>query len=71
MPFPEKFRPLIELSESQVTIADFVWLSYAVCAVDEDSCGWCGWVIESAWKVVGEDRKEVEVEADAEQRCPR
>ena len=61
---------MIELREGQVTIPDVVWLSYAVCAVDEDSCGWGGWILESAWKV-GADHKEVEVESDAEQRCPR
>jgi formamidopyrimidine-DNA glycosylase len=70
MPFPEKFRPLVELRESQVSIPDHVWLSYAVCAVDEDSCGWGGWIIESAWKTVGETQEEVEVAADTDQRCP-
>lgn len=71
MPFPEKFRSLVELRESQVTIPDHVWLSYAVCAVDEDSCGWGGWIIESAWKIVDEPQNEIEVTADAQQRCPR
>jgi hypothetical protein len=70
MPFPEKFRSLIELREEQVTVPDYVWLAYAVCAVEEDSCGWRGWIIESAWKLVGENLPDVEVEADAEQRCP-
>jgi hypothetical protein len=70
MSFPEKFRALVELREGQVTVPDYVWLSYAVCAVEEDSCGWRGWVIESAWKIVGEDLKEIEVEADTEQGCP-
>jgi hypothetical protein len=70
MPFPEKFRALIELRDGEVVVPDYVWLSYAVCAVEEESCGWRGWIIESAWKVVGEDSKEVEVEADSEQCCP-
>lgn len=69
MPFPEKFRALIELREGQVTIPDYVWLSYALCALDEDSCGWGGWIIESAWKTINENREE-EVKADTEQRCP-
>lgn len=71
MAFPEKFRALIELKEEQVTVPDYVWLSYAVCATEDDSCEWQGWIIESAWKVVGDERKEIEVEADAEQHCPR
>jgi hypothetical protein len=68
MTFPEKFRNLIELREEEVTIPDYVWLAYAVCAVEEDSCGWRGWIMESAWKIV--DGNPREVEADAEQRCP-
>jgi hypothetical protein len=30
MPFPEKFRALVELHEGQVTTPDYVWLSYGV-----------------------------------------
>ena len=70
MSFPEKFRALIETSERDVVIPDYVWLSYAVCAVEEESCGWRGWIIESAWKHEGADSPEVEVEADTEQGCP-
>src|SRR5579864_7803091 len=69
MPFPQKFRDLIELREGQLTIPDYVWLSYAVCAVEEDSCGWGGWIIESAWKTIGGKREE-EVNADTDQCCP-
>jgi hypothetical protein len=68
MPFPEKFRALIELTEGQVTVPDFVYLSYGVCAAEEDSCGWGGWIIEGATNLLRD--KEVTVEADTEQRCP-
>jgi len=68
MAFPERFRALVELRENQVTVPDYIWLSYAVCAVDEDSCGWGGWIIESAWKNV--EGKAHAVDADADQRCP-
>ena len=37
MPFPEKFRELIELRKPQVTLPDYVWLAYATCAVEEES----------------------------------
>jgi hypothetical protein len=70
MSFPEKFRALIELREEQVTVPDYVWLAYAVCAVEWGSCGWRGWIIESACKLVGENLQKVEVEADTEQGCP-
>jgi hypothetical protein len=73
MAFPRKFRALIETEEDQATTPDYVWLSFAVCATEEDSCGWGGWIIESAWKSQDNDvqKVEVEVEADTEQRCPR
>jgi hypothetical protein len=70
MSFPEKFRALIEISERDVVIPDYVWLSYAVCAVEEESCGWRGWIIESAWKHVDANSPDVEVEADTKQGCP-
>lgn len=68
MPFPAKFRHLIEAREDQVKVPDYVWLSFAVCAVEEDSCGWGGWMIESAWKAI--ENAESEVTADTDQRCP-
>lgn len=70
MSFPEKFRALIELREEQVTVPDYVWLAYAVCAVEWESCGWRGWIIESACKLEGENLHKVDVEADTEQGCP-
>jgi hypothetical protein len=69
MPFPEKFRSLIELSEKRLIVPDFLWLSYAVCAVQEDSCGWQGWILESVEKGDMES-KGTQVSADTEQRCP-
>lgn len=69
MPFPEKFRDLIELREEQVDVPDYVWLSYAVCAVEEDSCAWQGWIIEAACKQ-REGLPEEYVKADDDQVCP-
>ncbi len=71
MPFPEKFRNLIELREEQVDVPDYVWLAYAVCAVKEDSCGWQGWIIESAWRQREGEPRESEVRADTNRLCPR
>jgi hypothetical protein len=70
MAFPEKFRALIELREDQVTIPDYVWLAYGVCALEDDSCGWRGWIMESARKRVEGTQGEREIEADTEQVCP-
>lgn len=49
MAFPRKFKHLIEIELQDVTAPDKVLLTYAVCAVEKDSCGWGGWYIESAY----------------------
>src|SRR5689334_22688402 len=70
MPFPQKFRGLIEIREDEVNIPDIVYLSYSVCAVGNESCGWGGWTIESAKRVMDDAEQEV-FEADTGQKCPR
>jgi len=50
MPFPRKFQRLIETTAADVEAPDYLWLTYAVCAVDKASCGWGGWMIEGAFK---------------------
>lgn len=65
MPFPRRFQALHELTLRDVPIPDDVWLVYAVCAVDRDSCGWGGWMIEAAF------RSTAGVSACAQQVCPR
>jgi len=44
--FPEKFRTLLETTEADVAIPDRIWLSFAVCGCEENSCGWQGWILE-------------------------
>jgi hypothetical protein len=29
---------------------DYVWLAHAVCATDESSCGWAGWMTEAIFR---------------------
>jgi hypothetical protein len=55
MPFPLKFKELIELTLNDVEMPDYVWLTYAVCVMENDACGWQGWIIESAFKITTED----------------
>jgi len=50
MPFPRKFKHLLEIELSDVEAPDYVWLTYAVCACRKDSCSWGGWMIEAAFK---------------------
>jgi hypothetical protein len=75
MPFPRKFKKLIETELKDIEIPDYVWLTYAVCARENDSCGWGGWMIEAAFK---ETRKEhptgtadKTLSAVTDQVCPR
>src|SRR5271155_549210 len=38
--FPDKFRALLETTEADLLVPDRVWISFAVCACEKDSCGW-------------------------------
>ena len=64
MPFPLKFKDLIELSPHQVEKPTCVWLNYGVCASKDDSCGWQGWVIDRV------ESKRGDVEGDAAKVLP-
>jgi hypothetical protein len=78
MAYPAKFRHLMEIEESDTIIPDQVWLAYAVCTAEKDSCGWAGWIIEAAWKNRSADsagrlpnwKDRQFVVADDRQRCP-
>ena len=48
MAFPRKHKALLETKREQVEEPETVWLAYAVCGIDTDSCGWGGWILESA-----------------------
>lgn len=39
MGFPKKFKHLLEIKLKDLEFPDYAWLSYAVCANYEDSCG--------------------------------
>jgi hypothetical protein len=51
MPFPRKFRRLVEIELPDVEAPDYVWVVYAVCAVTPQGCGWGGWMLEGAFKL--------------------
>ena len=50
MPLPQKYRGLIDLSRDQIEQPTHAWVSYAVCAVEEDSCAWQGWILDGVFK---------------------
>jgi hypothetical protein len=50
MAFPHKFKKLLESKDNDVDRPDYLWLVYAVCGCEEDSCGWQGWIIDGVFK---------------------
>lgn len=50
MGFNKKFKHLLELELKDVEVPDYVIMTYAVCAVEREACGWGGWMIEAAFK---------------------
>ena len=72
--FPRKFKQLLELETKDVETPDYVWLVYAVCACDRDSCSWGGWIIEAAFKITGQKHHtgtgDKALSSDTTQTCP-
>jgi len=60
----EKFEHLKELTLDDVVMPSEGWVAYAVCAGDEKSCGWQGWILEA----ISRDGKQLP--ADTRQICP-
>jgi hypothetical protein len=76
MAFPAKFRGFLELTVNDVEVPDYAWLTYAVCGVTEEACGWGGWIIDSLFKVTEEHHAtgagyKALPSGDDMQRCPR
>jgi len=69
MGFPLKFKDLLETSADQVEFPDYVWINYAVCGCEKDSCGWEGWILDVAGKI-NEDGSKIRLNADDDQVCP-
>jgi len=62
--YPRKFKSLLETKKGEVEEPVEVWLAYAVCGIDERSCGRSGWILESAIAKSGQ------LPADTKQICP-
>ena len=76
MGYPKKFKQLLESTLNDVERPDYVWLTYAVCAMTADACGWDGWTIEGAFKQTDKlyptATGDKALTSDNEnQRCPR
>jgi hypothetical protein len=76
MLYPAKYRDLLELTLKDVEVPDYAWLTYSVCAMTKDACGWGGWIIEALFKRTGEHHAtgtgdKVLPHADEMQICPQ
>jgi hypothetical protein len=58
MGFPRKFKPRLEVKKDNVSLPDEAWITYTVCGCEKNSCGWEGWVLESARRKEGKKKKE-------------
>jgi len=59
MGFPRKFKALLETKLNDVESPDYLWLTYAVCAMSTDACGWGGWIVDGAFKKTDESIRQV------------
>ncbi len=69
MPFPKKFKPRLELTDSEVVAPNVVWICYCVCGVQKNSCGWEGWALDSV-RAEKNGKKEELIHADTDLSCP-
>lgn len=54
MPFPRKFKHLLEPDPATIAKPDYVWLGHAVCAAAASACGWAGWITEGIFRKTAE-----------------
>ena len=71
MGFPRKFKNFLEIELKDVERPEEAWLTYAVCALENDSCGWGGWMLEAALKKPSKDGSFSALSEADEQVCPR
>jgi hypothetical protein len=75
MPISSDIKSLTNTSFLNVEKPDYVCLTYAVCRIGKESCGWGGWIIEAAFKINKNKRSNTVtgdklVLSDSTQRCP-
>jgi hypothetical protein len=54
---------LQDLTPSDVSPPDYVVVTYAVCTVDENACGWAGWLLEGVF-AISEDKSGILANGD-------
>lgn len=53
----EKFAHLRDLKKEEVTLPDYAFLNFSVCAMDKHACGWGGWTFDSVF-AIDEEKKQ-------------
>jgi hypothetical protein len=75
MPFPRKFKSLLELELTDLDKPDYAWITYVVCACSKKACGWGGWILEALYQDAPElrqtTRQDKLLNAPYRDRCPR
>jgi hypothetical protein len=54
---------LQDLTASDIRSPDYVVVTYAVCSVDENACGWAGWLLEGVF-AISEDKSGILANGD-------
>jgi len=66
--FPLKFKEKIERRADEVPRPKVLMLCYAVCAVEEDSCGWEGWTLDGVFSDYTRESKTILPQTEID--CP-
>lgn len=68
--FPKKFEKLLETKKIPVALRpNEAELTFAVCGVEQQSCGWSGWILHVLVRRSGKDV--VLLPSDDSWKCPR
>ena len=70
MPFPRKFKSLLEIEKNDIAKPSHVWMAYYVCAVKKKSCGWGGWLAEAVFSNPRAKSGEDLLPSPSEMLCP-
>lgn len=65
---------LMDLEPENILLPDYAILAYAVCAMEQDSCGWGGWIVEGMLRITSEKHDTMSghmlLPSDSKQVCP-
>jgi hypothetical protein len=68
--FPLKFKHLLEIDKGDIKTPSHVWVTFCVCAVNNESCGWGGWTLEAVFSDSKAKAGEHVLSSQTDQICP-